>query len=212
MAKKVGILGGTFNPVHLGHIILAYDAMEHFRLDELLFLPCSSPPHKQARNMALAGHRLAMLKAAVRPEPRFKVLSLEIERGGKSYSVDTLKALKAERPSDRFFFVIGADMLLELHTWKNVYELLELCEFVTMDRPGSSLKSLRRGGLKLHAPWPGRLRKNIFKGHRVDISSSEIRKRVAKGRPFRHLVPPAVERYILANKLYRTKESRRSKR
>jgi nicotinate-nucleotide adenylyltransferase len=188
--------------------VLAQDALERFALDEVLFVPCSVPPHKAGDTLAPARDRLAMLRAAVRGNPRFRVLAAEIERGGVSYSVETLRALRRARPGSRFHFIIGLDTLYELHTWREIYELLRLCTFVTMFRPG------RRAGrrIRLRPPWPARLRRNLFAGHAIGVSASEIRARRARGEGIRYLVPAAVERYILARRLYGGKESRRSKR
>jgi len=211
MSRKTGILGGTFNPVHIGHLILARDALEAFNLDEVLFVPCASPPHKRVKKMAGAVDRVKMLKAALRGDSCFRALTLEIERGGASYSIDTLRTLREQYPDDRFYFIIGADMLLEIHTWKAIYDLLELCEFVTMDRPGCASGKLANSRINLKAPWPKILKKNIFKGHLVEVSSTEIRQRVRTGKSIRHLVPGAVERYIYTHQLYK-RELRKSKR
>lgn len=202
MKKKAGLLGGTFNPVHTGHLVMAADAVEKFKLDEMLFVPCASPPHKKAHHLAPARHRVAMLRAAVKGDPRFHVCTLEVDRGGTSYSVDTLRELRLKRPDDRFFFVIGSDTLHELHTWKDIYELLTLCTFVCAERPGS-IRRWSPGALWLKSPWPARLLSGLFRGHLVDLSSSEIRQRVTEGRSIRYLVPAGVERYILKHRLYK---------
>jgi nicotinate-nucleotide adenylyltransferase len=192
LSERIGVLGGTFNPVHTGHLILARDAAEQFSLDRVLFMPCAQPSHKPASRLAPARRRVAMLRAAVRGEPRFQVSTLEIERGGISYSVDTLRELRRRHPRADFFFVIGGDTVGELPSWKSMGELLRLCTFVAMRRPGFTAS--RRIPVKR------------FRGHLVEISSSEIRARRAKGLSIRHLVPPGVERYITTKKMYLTKE------
>lgn len=207
--KKVGLLGGTFNPVHFGHLVLAREAMKRFGLDEILFIPCAAPPHKQAPDLASGRDRLAMLRAATHDEPRFKVLDIELKRGGVSYSIDTLRALKKSRPRDHFFFIIGTDMLAELHTWRDIYRLLELCEFVTMARPGMRASRIR---IPLDPPWPERLRANLFRGKLVDIASRDIRARARRGWSIDALVPETVARYIRAKALYDRKEMGTSKR
>lgn len=206
-AKRIGLLGGTFNPVHLGHLILAQDAMERFKFDEVLFIPCATPPHKSPSRLADGRHRIAMLKAAIRPFPRFGVSDVEVRRGGVSYSVDTLRDIRRRRPNARFYFIIGADMLRELHTWRSIGELFKLCDFVTMKRPGDIINVSR-----LAAHWRGRVLTHVFEGHQTNVASTEIRGRAARGRCIAHLVPDAVVRYIAAHGLYRKKESRRSTR
>ena len=201
---KLGVLGGTFNPVHVGHLILAQDACERLALDRVLWVPCAQPPHKQAPQLAGAEHRLAMLRLAVQGDPRFEVSTLELERGAPSYAVDTVRQLRAAHPGSRLYFLIGADSLLELHLWHAVAELLELCEFATMVRPGAPLGTDPAADLKLPAPWPARLLGNLFTGHTVEVSSTELRRRLAEGRSIRYLVPEAVERYILEHGLYRS--------
>lgn len=203
MTPRLGILGGTFNPVHLGHLMMARDALERFRLDRVIFMPCARPPHKPARDLAPDTDRLAMLRLAVRDEPRFAVSDLEIRRGGVSYTIDTIKALQRRHPRARLHFIIGSDSLFELHGWREVGELLRRSVFIALERPGFSLSQLTARRLRLPEPWPRRLARTVFRGHVMDISSTEIRARVAAGLSLRYLVTPAVAGYIRKKKLYR---------
>jgi nicotinate-nucleotide adenylyltransferase len=203
--KKIGILGGSFNPVHLGHLILAQDAMEHFGLDKVLFIPCAQPPHRTQKYVVDSGHRVAMLKLALKDDPRMVLSSMEVERGGVSYTVDTLRRLKELDADAQYHFIIGGDTLTELHTWKDIYDVLGLCEMVTMHRPGSQSLPPPKD-LKLADPWPERLLSHVFTGHLVDISSTDIRKRMQTGRSIRYFVPFAVEMYIVNHELYQSGE------
>lgn len=210
MIARLGILGGTFNPPHLGHLILAQDAAEHYRLDRVLLVPCHRPPHKDDRVLVDGRHRAAMIEQAVAGNPLLECCRLELERGGISYSVDTLAQLRELHPRARFFFIIGGDSLTELHTWRDIGRLLEGCEMVTMLRPGF-LERIRAADLRLPPPWPQRLLGNIFTGHALAVSSSEIRRRVAERHSIRYLVPAAVEQYIQHHHLYAESEAPPSK-
>lgn len=207
--RKIGILGGTFNPVHLGHLALARAAAHHFRLDEVWFVPCSHPPHKKAPNLASGRDRLAMLKLALQNEPRFRVKDIEIRRRGISYSVDTLRAFQKDNPDVDFYFVIGADMLPGLRTWRHIDELFKRCRFLVMQRPGTACNASLA---KLPPSYRRELRKGFFTGPQLDISSSEVRRRVRQGLSIEHLVPDPIMRYIASRGLYRRKEKATSKR
>lgn len=200
--RNVGVLGGSFNPVHLGHLILAQDALEHFELDEILLVPCRNPPHKAAELMAPAEHRKAMLELVAEEDPTFGVSDLELVRNGPSYTIDTIEQLMLFRPEDRIHFIIGSDSVPELRTWHRILELLPLCPFLVVTRPGFARETLECRDLGLPDPWPERLLSNMVEGHRVDISSTDIRMRVAEGMSIRYLVPPCVEMYIIEHGLY----------
>jgi nicotinate-nucleotide adenylyltransferase len=199
---RIGILGGTFNPFHLGHLILAQDALEQLSLSRVVFVPCATPPHKKCRGLISARHRLAMVEAAVESDERFTVSDVEIKRGGPSYAVDTVREIRGLHPDAAISFIAGSDSLAELHLWKDVYDLLCLCEFKVFERPGGFSISEARDALRLKSPWRERVAANLARGHRVEISSSEIRHRIAEGLSIRYLVHPAVEMYISEHRLY----------
>ena len=201
-SKRIGILGGSFNPVHIGHLIVAQGATEALDLSKMLFIPCATPPHKNVSGMAEASHRMNMLENAAEHDPRFEICDIEIQRGGVSYTIDTVTQLQEENPGADLFFIIGSDTLKELHLWKRIPELLALCEFVTFVRPGFEVDNVKHEELKLDPPWPASLLNNITPGVRVDISSSDIRHRVAEGLSVRYLVPETVEMYIAEHSLY----------
>jgi nicotinate-nucleotide adenylyltransferase len=188
--QRIGILGGTFNPVHLGHLIIAQDALEQARLDRVVFVPSATPPHKSAPDLASAQHRWRMLKLALAGNPRFAASDIELRRGGKSYSVETVTELQRRHPAVEYLFIIGSDSVQELHKWKEADRLVRLCRFVVLARPG----------FKLTGPLAKRCR--VVRGHECEIASREIRRRMRRGESIRYLVPDAVFRYIHARKLY----------
>ena len=201
MHKKIGILGGTFNPVHTGHLLMAQTVRETCGLDRVLLMPCHTPPHKVCETLAPVADRLAMVRLAVADDPGLDVCTLETERGGVSYAVDTLAAFRAQNPACDPHFIIGMDSLRELHLWHRVEELLRICAFIVVERPGID-RPVFPDELRLPAPWPERLLASVVRGRLCEVSSREIRMRVAENRPIRYLVMPAVEQYILRRGLY----------
>ena len=199
---KIGILGGSFNPVHLGHLILAEQIRETTGLGRVLFIPASSPPHKPGTELAAGEHRLAMVRLAIEGNPFFEASDVEVRRGGVSYTIDTILELRREHPGDDFHFIIGADSVPELPTWYRTCELVDLCTFLIGSRPGHDIAwdLLTRA---LPAATVERLRKNVIPTIPVGISSSAIRLRIREGRSIRYLVPRQVEEYIGRNDLYR---------
>ena len=199
---RIGVLGGSFNPVHLGHLLMGQDALELFGLEKVIFMPCANPPHKPASALAPAADRLAMLRAAIRGDRRFQVSELEIRRGGTSYTVETMRLLVQSKRAAEWCFIIGGDSLPEIHAWRDIAGLMALCRIVTIARPGFRMDGIR---------WPEGagdaatiLKADVRAGHLADISSTDVRRRVAEGRSIRYLVPPAVERYIADKSLYRS--------
>ena len=202
-SRRIGIMGGSFNPVHTGHLIIAQDAAERLELSEVLFIPAAIPPHKQHLRQVAAEHRLNMLRMAVESDIRFSVSDLELRRGGVSYTIDTVRSLKEEYPEDQLVLVIGSDTLVDLHNWYKIDELLELCEVATFLRPGESCPEEIAGKVNLENPLRDRLLGNLMEAHLIEISSSEVRMRVAEGLGIRYLVPAEVEMYIYEHGLYR---------
>jgi nicotinate-nucleotide adenylyltransferase len=198
--RRIGILGGTFNPIHLGHLLIAQDAMEQMKLDVVKFIPSATPPHKVVENLASERDRMRMIELAIRGNDRFEMDDVEIRRGGKSYSIDTLTELRRRDPRANFYFIIGADSLRELHLWREVERLVKLCTFVTVPRPGFEAKPAIDP--HLNAATRRRLRQHVLRGHACDIASREIRSRVANGRSIRYLVSDAVYEYIRRRRLY----------
>ncbi len=182
---------------------MAQDAIEHFELSKVVFLPCAQPPHKSQNELTPAHHRLAMLEGAIEGDLQFEVSDMELRRGGISYTIDSMRGLAKEHPDCDLCFIIGADSLVELHLWKDILLLLQLCRIVTLARPGIDLAVLGALELNLPPPWPGRLLADVRVGHLVNISSTDIRYRAAEGMSIRYLVSPAVDMYISEHSLYR---------
>ena len=197
---NIGVLGGTFDPVHNGHLILAEEARSWLNLAEVLFVPAGQPWLKVDRPISPAEHRLQMLRLALADKTYFKLSTMEIERAGPSYSVDTITELREPLGSeDELFFILGWDNLAELTQWREPSRLIELCYLVAAPRPGYPRPNLKN----LEASIPGiSTRVMLMKKPEVDITASAIRERIPKGLSVRHLVPEPVNRYIKEHKLY----------
>jgi nicotinate-nucleotide adenylyltransferase len=188
---RIGLLGGSFNPVHNGHIILATEAKASLSLDKVIFIPAYIPPHKPAHELIEPGHRLAMLELAIKARPYFEISDFELNRDQKTYSIDTLRYFKKAYPEDtEFFFIIGADAFETLNTWKDLDELFKLCSFVVFNRPGCSNISGSNNIQKLDMPP-------------VDISSTQIRQKIKQHQDIKGLVTEGVNDYIVSNNLYK---------
>ena len=187
---KIGILGGTFDPVHYGHLILAEQVAGQLGLDKVLFVPTYRPPHKDGCRILAARHRLKMVARAVRGNGRFAVSDIEVRRRGKSYTVDTLRAIKRRYPGARLYFICGSDLVSEIPRWKDVAAIHRLARFVLAKRPGYGRRLSGRHYRKIHVA-------------QVDISSSSLRRLVRMGRSIRYLTPDSVVRYIQKHRLYR---------
>jgi nicotinate-nucleotide adenylyltransferase len=190
---RIGLLGGSFDPPHLGHLLAAGDAHEALALDRLVFIPAAVQPLKAGQVGASSAQRLAMAQLLVGDDPRFEVSSVEIDRGGLSYTVDTLRTLAAAWPSAELHWLVGADVLESFAKWKEPAAIMELATLVVMQRAGGESPNL--------ASLPGRPR--LLATRRIDISSTEIRERVRQEKSIRGFVPEAVAAFISAERLYR---------
>lgn len=199
--RRLGLLGGTFDPVHNGHLMIAYMARQRFQLQELRFIPAGQPPHKDGRLVTPAGDRLAMVRLAIGDEPGFSVSSMEIERDGPSYTVDTLTQVRDEEgPDCELFFIVGGDALPDLLSWRAPERLLELCTLVVFRRPDTAPVDLEH----LRARLPSVAEKvTIVDGPQLPESGTAIRQRVRAGSPVGDQVPPLVVAYIESHGLYR---------
>jgi nicotinate-nucleotide adenylyltransferase len=198
---RVGLLGGTFNPPHVGHLVCAEEARTALALDQVLLLPVHTPPHKEMQADPGAEVRLELCRLAVGEAPGIDVSAHEIERGGRSYTVDTLRALHDDRPEDELIFIAGADQAAGLPGWREPAAVLELAELAVAER-----EAIHRDDVldELYGLPGVPERVHFFSMPRIDISSSLVRRRVAEGLPIRWLVPDAVERAIAERGLYRT--------
>ncbi|MBU3934252.1 MAG: nicotinate-nucleotide adenylyltransferase [Candidatus Omnitrophica bacterium] len=191
-SKRIGILGGTFNPIHMGHLVLAEQARGLLRLEKVIFIPTNLPPHKRVSSLAPAQERYHMVAKALKSNPRFEVSDLELIRGGVSYSVETLRKLKSIFRHTALYFIVGSDFLKEFSGWRDIDKLSKICKFVIAARPGYPLGRL-----------PGNMQ--AIKVSALDISSTGIRKRIRTKKPIRYLVPEEVRKYILKKGLYRVR-------
>ena len=213
-ALRVGVFGGTFNPIHLGHLRSAEEVAEAHALDRVLFVPSATPPHKRTVGLASAADRLAMVRLALTGNPRFRVSSIEIDRGGRSFSVDTLRALRTRMPTARFTFIVGDDAFREIASWKEYTAFFGLCDVVVTSRPpGPSLALATAVPVAVREEFCYRRDRRFLEhstGHRIafqqltnlDISSTVVRQLLRHGRSVRYLIPTPVERYIRHHGLY----------
>jgi nicotinate-nucleotide adenylyltransferase len=200
---RVGIFGGTFDPVHLGHLIVAEQCREQARLDEVWFVPAPRPPQKLERIITPFDRRVEMLALAVAGHSAFKVDELERDRPGPSYTVDTLEQVHREHAGTGFFLILGADAVVDLPTWREPRRVIELATLVIVARPGWSPMPAEQLRAALRLPDDVPLRQQVVSVPLVEISSSDLRRRVAQGRSIRYLVPRAVQSYIEGHRLYR---------
>jgi nicotinate-nucleotide adenylyltransferase len=181
---RIGVFGGTFDPPHLGHLIVASAAFDALRLDRILFVPAAVPPHKLGMVIATAEQRLQMVRASVQGDERFQVDELELHRPGSSFTVDTLRALRETQPDSELFFLLGVDQLRELHTWREPEEISSLATLAVLSRGGDQ------------PAQAGRYRFQPVAVPRIDIAATEIRRRVKAGESIRYLVTEPVRKLI----------------
>jgi len=199
--RAVGLMGGTFDPIHIGHLVTAEVAWQHFQLDRVVFVPSGSPPHKANRAVSDAQHRYLMTVLATVDNPHFSASRVEVDRGGESFTVDTVREFRRYLGEEaRLYFITGLDAVLDILSWKDPRELLNLSSFIAATRPGFSTDGLRALGTALGGGALERVHQ--LEVPALAISSSDIRRRVARGEPIRYLVPRAVENYIYKNDLY----------
>ena len=201
---RIGLLGGSFDPIHLGHLVLADEAREQLGLERVLLVPSRQPPHKPGRAMAPPAERLRMVELAVAADPLLEACDVELHRGGPSYSIDTVRGLLAGHAGDwRVHFLIGADTLHELPTWYHIAELADLCDFCVANRPGHRLDGFGALSPPLRPDQVDAIRDRVIAIPPMGVSSTAIRRRVRDGRSIRYLVPEAVRRHIDERGLYR---------
>jgi nicotinate-nucleotide adenylyltransferase len=198
---KIAIFGSAFNPIHSGHLLIAQNALKTFSLDKILFTPCALPPHKPSADFVPNEHRLEMIRLAIRDEPKFELLTYELEKGGISYSIDTVKHVCSKFRDAEVFFLIGSDNFETIGTWYEFSKLIGLCEFLVIERPGR----------RLFEPPPSvspqllsQFKYRVFTGPTQEVSSSEIRTKLREGKNVSQLLPGPVYEYLRKTKLYLT--------
>lgn len=202
--KKLAIMGGTFDPIHMGHLVTAEEVRHEFNVDEVLFVPTGHPPHKSTINMTTCEHRYLMTVLATAANPYFKVSRIEIEREGVTYTIDTIKELKRiYGPEVELYFITGADAVHKILEWKESAQLLQLCEFIAVTRPGYNKNELLRQVETLNTKYATTI--HFLEVPALAISSSDIRRRLSEMKPIKYLVPQEVENYIKKHELYNVK-------
>lgn len=197
MGRRLGVMGGTFDPIHYGHLVTAEEALVQFALDEVIFVPTGQPWMKEGRDVSPAEDRYLMTVIATASNPRFRVSRIEIDRAGPTYTVDTLHALSTENPDAELYFITGADAILEIFDWKDPDQVLSHAHFIAATRPGYDLARFDATASTRHPNV------SVMNVPALAISSSDIRERVREGRPIRYLVPEGVKSYIEKRSTYR---------
>ncbi|EHQ91757.1 nicotinate-nucleotide adenylyltransferase [Desulfosporosinus youngiae] len=198
--NRLGIMGGTFDPIHYGHLVAAEMARAEFKLDKVLFIPTGTPPHKNRKGISDAELRFEMVKRAIQDNPSFDISRLEIEREGPSYTVETLRVLRRMWPEHELYFITGSDALLEIFSWREAEEIFRLIEFIGAARPGFDASDFFLKVQQEHPETKGKI--HYLEVPALAISSTDIRARVRRGEPIRYLLPEAVRLYLAQHKLY----------
>lgn len=202
---KIGILGGTFDPIHQGHLRMAYEAARQAKLDQVLFMPSKIPPHKRDRMISEEAQRAQMICLAIRGQEGFRYSDFELRRNGTTYTADTLRLLQEQYPEQQYYFIMGGDSFLQLESWSRPEEIMARAVILAISRDGLSMARMRRQAEGLEEKYQARIQ--VIRMPQMDISSSLIRDRVRQGRDITGLVPENVAVYIREHSLYRS-ESR----
>ncbi|KUK73751.1 MAG: Nicotinate-nucleotide adenylyltransferase [Clostridiales bacterium 38_11] len=202
--KKYGIMGGTFDPIHFGHLVIANEVLNLFDLDRIIFVPTGTPPHKTSKGLTTSYHRYMMTQFATMTHPFFDVSDFEIRNDEISYTIDTLQHFRDSYPNSKFYFITGTDAVLELSTWKDPEGMLKIFTFIAVNRPGYVIENLDDKLRELADRYNGEI--YAVNAPQLQISSTDIRNRISNGRPIKYLLPETVELYILKNRLYQKSE------
>ncbi|NLY78029.1 MAG: nicotinate-nucleotide adenylyltransferase [Tissierellia bacterium] len=199
--NRIGIIGGTFDPIHNGHLLIAENSRKTFNLDKVIFMPAGIPPHKRDKDISSNLHRYNMTLLAINSNQYFLISDLELKKEGISFTIDTIKYLKSIYEDTDIYFILGSDSLFQIDKWKDYEELLTLCHFVVAKRPSYNNQELENKVDKLNSLYNSSI--HIVEGPVLEVSSSDIRERVRRGDSISYLVPRSVEEYIYKHGLYR---------
>lgn len=198
---RVAILGGTFDPIHIGHLIIAQEVKEKFKLDKVFFIPVGNPPHKDLKYVTPSHIRLDMVNRAILDNDNFEVLDYEVKRQGYTYAVDTLNELVNKYEKTKFYYIIGADVVFDILTWRDYETVFKLCEFIAVLRPQFDINKYNQRITDLKDTYGATI--HTFKGPLIEASSTDIRRRIKEGASMKYFITQSVENYILEKGLYR---------
>ena len=202
--EKIGVMGGTFDPIHNGHLLMGECARDQLGLDQILYMPLKRPPHKEEDNVSGESHRAAMVKLAIASNPAFSFSDMELKRSGTTYTADTLQQLKQERKDAAFYFIMGTDSYLSLENWKNPEKIFSLCTVAVVSRNGVTIEEMEKKGNFYKEKYQGSTA--FVQMPTIEISSSGIRSHREKGNSIRYLVPEVVLQYIEEHNLYHARQ------